>query len=85
MTSFADFEDDVRASNDPYRRRGCGVGALLKTLGEADAQRVNAVLSDETITSPAIYAALKRRVENAPSSYTINRHRRGTCQCDETR
>lgn len=83
MSRFDDFEDDAKAQSHAYRKRGCAVGILLSTLEETDALSVTKALDNERLTSTAIEAALKPRVaaDLLPSSYTINRHRKGTCTC----
>lgn len=84
MSTFEGFEDDAKAQSHAYRKRGCGVGILLSTLQEADALAVMKALDNDRLTNTAIEAALKPRVmpDQLPSSYTIGRHRKGTCTCD---
>lgn len=84
--NFDDFEDDAKAQSHAYRKRGCAVGILLSTLEETDALSVTRAINNPNLTSTAIEAALKPRVapELLTSSYTINRHRKGTCSCGTT-
>lgn len=57
---------------------------MLATLKEADVARVKQALADETLSSAALNRALRSRVAASvlPGAFTLNRHRRGECQCD---
>jgi hypothetical protein len=81
MSKFEGFADEVRANNNPHRKRGCGVGGLLQDLPGEDAEQVEKVLGDPKYTHAAIHSALRRRVPDCPTVYTIGRHRRKLCGC----
>lgn len=78
---FESFEAEVKAASGAYKRRGCSVGLMLEGLNPGDAAKVAKVLADKTLSAMAITAALKSRLPDAPSSYTVKRHRKGECCC----
>lgn len=82
MSKFDDFGAEVRHASASAHRRGCGVSKLLDELSPEDADKVREVLDDNTVSHNAIEAALRRRLGgNAPTSFTIGRHRRKQCTC----
>ncbi|MGW0939084.1 hypothetical protein [Streptomyces sp. NPDC002666] len=82
MNEFDGFLDDVTDAS--AHKGGCGVGKLLTELGDQGAQ-IGAALDRPEITHQAIAAALKRRIgADAPSAFTVGRHRRGLCKCPQT-
>lgn len=81
MSKFENFAEEVKATSVDVRR-GCGVKALLDNLADADANQVKAVLEDRTVSARAIFNALRSRIGgDAPSIYTIGRHRAKNCNC----
>lgn len=83
--SFDDFLKEAEVNSQyHYLHRGCGMGKLIDTLDEYDAVQVRTALARQELTNAAIEKALKSRVDpsSVPSSYTIGRHRRGTCKCE---
>lgn len=82
MTGFEGFAEEARANSGYNRRSHCGVADLLNALAGEDAEQVEKVLDDRGVSANAIHDALKRRIGNqAPSPYTIQRHRRRGCAC----
>lgn len=81
MSKFDGFIDEVQANNNPHRRRGCGFGAMLNDLPGEDADQVEKVMNDPKYTTAAIVAALRTRIDDAPSVFTVSRHRRRMCGC----
>lgn len=82
MSKFDDFADDARSNSGNNSRRGCGVSHLLCNLPGEDAEKVQEVLADRSVSARAISDALRRRVGGeAPSAYVIGNHRRRNCDC----
>jgi hypothetical protein len=75
-----DFERDVEESSGP-KRPGCTAGRLIASLSEDGQAVVSDALEREELTTPAILAAIKKRVDTDVSTYTLRRHRRGDCTC----
>lgn len=87
MNDFEDFiEDAEKASRHQYLRRGCALGGLMEQLSPVELFQVQTALDRKELTSTAIEKVLKARVDpwRVPSAYTIGRHRRGACKCEET-
>lgn len=78
---FDDFAAEAKANSGHTSRRSCGVGALLAELSDGDAAKVREVLDDRRVSANAISLALRKRVEEAPSVFTIGAHRRRVCYC----
>ncbi|MGW6260353.1 hypothetical protein [Streptomyces sp. NPDC055085] len=81
---FEDFVDAAKTESQAHLKRGCGVGALLSTLPETDAEQVTKALAMPELSASAIRTALVARLPlevDVPSVYTLNRHRRNTCTC----
>lgn len=86
MSQWEDFDRDVMAESSQYYQRGCAVGELLASLSAEDAGYVQAALDRRELSSRAIHAALKRRLDGeAPSAYTVRRHRVKECRCSNDR
>jgi len=85
MSNFEGFLEDAAKASSGYRARGCQVGAMLNELDESDAAQVRHAISRPELTASSIYQALRSRLGDdiTPSQYTINRHRRGLCKCEE--
>lgn len=82
MADFMSFADEVRNNSGTNGRRSCGVSDLLQSLPGDDADKVQEVLMDRAVSAQALHDALKRRLgSDAPSQYTIQRHRRRSCFC----
>lgn len=90
---FADFEDEARKLS--RRPSGCGVGKLL-TLLESDsavselkgdmAVPLRKALANPSLTSTAIVAVLKKRLDvswEIPRFESVQRHRNGSCKCEQ--
>lgn len=86
MSDWKGFTSEVESLSANHKRRGCGMNKLLASL-ELDARRhVEEALARDDITSTGLEAALRNRLgERVPSSFTIQRHRRGSCYCATTK
>lgn len=91
MTSINEWdslEEEAKASG--ARKPRCGVAVLLEILGNDFGQgavtSVQRTLDNVRLTSSSIHKALEARVtpSDLPSTYTLQRHRRGNCTCKET-
>ncbi len=83
MSVWDDFTKDVEQLSLNHRVPTCGVQRFLDELNWENRLQVEAALNRRDITATGLEKALRKRVPNAPSSYTIGRHRRGACCCAE--
>lgn len=82
MGEWDNFISEARAISGQNIGR-CGAKALLDTLGEEARGSVEAAMKRPDITSTAIAAQLRRRMDSTPSEFTIRRHRNGKCSCPQ--
>jgi hypothetical protein len=61
----------------------CGMKLLLDRLDDEARGSVEAALRRHDITTTAITAQLKKRVNAVPSEFTVRRHRNGKCSCPQ--
>lgn len=64
------------------RAPGCTFGAWIKTLDKLGRIQVEAVLGRKELTTTAIARSLRKRGAGV-SDFTIRRHRRGDCSCEQ--
>lgn len=71
--------DAEAASGTNYQK--CGMATLFESLDGPAVANINAALNRPELTSAAIMAAIKQRVDTKVSEYTLRRHRKGACSC----
>ena len=74
--------DEARAIARANRRGPlCRIAQLLEAHPEVE-DELEEALAEPMLTGTAIAAALKSRYgDDAPSAQTVNRHRKGECNC----
>ena len=60
----------------------CSVYKFLKELGTEELKELESVMADLSVTSSAIANYYKKQ-GHPISQYSLQRHRRGACQCQE--
>ncbi len=83
MTSWDDFETDATASAYPGPK--CATRIMLDSLGPDAKAAVLHAFANYRLTSTSIHKALESRIPatELASPQSINRHRRGACNCDK--
>lgn len=80
MPTLADELSDIRTFNGTQGPR-CGTGILLAKVDEPLRDSLVAAFDDPTLQSKAIGRWLRARHDITLSPDSIQRHRRGDCNC----
>lgn len=90
MGDWDSLEAEAKSSSVPRGGR-CGVSLMMEIITEENgadaAASVLRTMANVRLTTTSIHKALESRVEAdyLPSVYTIQRHRKGACQCKRER
>lgn len=79
MASKPDLSEFLQANGG--KPRSCGVAQLIESLDGDRAAALVAALDSSHIQHAAIGKVLKSWGFDAPTDFTIGRHRRGQCCC----
>jgi hypothetical protein len=88
VNDWDDLEDDAKAAS-VNRGPRCGVGVMLDMVreehGKAAVLSIMRTFKNVRLTTASIHLALKSRIEPdyLPSAYSLGRHRKGACSCEE--